>query len=160
MNQTNRHLKGLDLDLLAYQNNLKIKTKDNQRYLLDPVRKAYYKLLPEELVRQCWIQFLMLKLNISLGAISVEKQIDLGKDAKRSDMVVYQKGMPFMLFEFKSFKVKISERTCRQVAVYNMKLKVPYIIISNGIKHYAYHIDFENKQVDPLDTLPDLATNH
>lgn len=143
----------IELDLSEFHASLKIKTEDKKHLLFDPVRKSYFVVQPEELVRQSWIHYLNQSQNIPFSNLSVEKQIQVGELKKRFDLVLYNKATPFVLFEFKSFNVKITEDSCMQVATYNLDLKVPYIVISNGIEHFAYHIDFESKVAKPLDTL-------
>ena len=49
----------LKLPLKNYQNQLSIKTEDQTNLLWDPIRKHYYILQPEEMVRQLILQFLM-----------------------------------------------------------------------------------------------------
>lgn len=148
---------GLQIDLLAFQDKLNIDHKESGRYIFDPVRKTYIKVQPEELVRQCWIQYLMHEHDVTLASISVEKQIQSSNFGRRIDMVVYSRGKPKVLFEFKSFNAKINDKTCRQVAVYNMDLKVPFIVISNGIQHFAYSVNFEQREVMPMNQLPNLS---
>ena len=123
----------MKLDLSDYHPFLKIVKKGKDRYIFDPIRKDYYVLGPEELVRQSWIQFLINNLNISSAALSVEKQIRIFDGVKRFDLVYFNKGKAEILFEFKSFNVNITDATCHQVSAYNFELKVPYIVISNEI---------------------------
>jgi len=143
----------ISLDLSEYHAFLKIKEEDDKHLLFDPVRKSYFLVQPEELVRQSWIHFLRQENNVSFSNLSVEKQIIVGQQKKRFDLVLYQKAEPHVLFEFKSFNIQINEDTCMQVANYNIELKVPFIVISNGIEHFAYRVNFEEKVVEPLHNL-------
>ncbi len=147
----------MDLDLSKYHEFLKIEKRASERYIFDPIRKDYLLVQPEELVRQSWVQYLIRERNISAASIAVEKQIKLFNEAKRFDLLLYSKGIPQILFEFKSFKTKITESTCQQVAAYNFELKVPYIIISNGLKHLAYAVNFEDHSIEEINHFPDLS---
>jgi hypothetical protein len=91
--------------------------------------------------------------DISYASLSAEKTIALGQMSKRFDLIMNVKGVPYILFEFKSFNINITENTCRQVASYNMGLSVPYLIISNGVVHYAYQLDYKEKSIKALDNL-------
>lgn len=143
----------LKLDLQPYHQYLKFLDKDDGRYILDPVRKEYYKVQPEELVRQSWIQFLIRNFDIEKSSLGVEKQFRLIRQNRRFDLVLYRKAKAFVLFEFKSFTKAIRDEAVYQAAQYNIELQVPYIVISNGIEHHAFHIDFEKRQHKSLGDL-------
>jgi len=149
----------ISLDLSEFHSFLKIELRDKKQWLFDPVRKSYFIVQPEEIVRQSWIYFLQQKKSVSFSNLSVEKQILVGSVKRRFDLVLYDRGEPQVLFEFKSFNKTINEDTCMQVASYNYKLKVPYVVISNGIYHFAYKVDFVNNQVVPLQNLDFLDRN-
>lgn len=149
----------LDIDLHQYHTSISFRIKEGKRYLFDPIRKKELIVQPEELVRQSWIHYMSAEHKISYAALSVEKAVRVGEMNKRFDLIYNIKGAPEVLFEFKSFNVKITEKACRQVASYNLGLSVPYIIISNGIVHYAYRIDHNNKLITSLDNLDFLSRN-
>src|SRR5210317_421185 len=136
----------IELDLQKYHKDLNIKEDENGRSLFDPVRKKYVRIQPEELVRQSWIQYLTQECGISIASLGVEKQFSLNNLSRRFDLVFYQKAVAFTLFEFKSFNKSIDNDTAFQAAQYNIELKVPYILISNGVVHYAFSIDFEKNE--------------
>ncbi len=144
----------LDIDLSVYQKNLSLSVKDGKKYLFDPVRKAEYLLQPEEFIRQLWIQYLHKEHNIGFAALGVEKTIKIQSVSRRYDLVLYHKGVPEILFEFKSYKNKLTSEVAQQVAHYNMELKVPYIILSNGESTYGYQIDHVAKEIKALSRLP------
>lgn len=137
----------LDLDLSHYHQYLKITKSDSKQTIFDPVRKKHYVLLPEELVRQTWICYLHEAHNISFAALGAEKQLDDKGSSKRYDLVYYKKGKPHILFEFKSYKSKLSQSVAHQAADYNLHLKVPYMVLSNGLISFLYQIDFDNQAV-------------
>jgi hypothetical protein len=124
-----------------------------KRMVFDPIRKSDFIIQPEELVRQSWIQFILKDCGISESMISVERKLKLFKLNKRFDMVIYQKAKPYVLFEFKSFTQVIDDKVTQQIASYNMTLKVPYLVISNGIQHFAFEVDHELRTTVELDNL-------
>lgn len=142
-------------DLSQYHQYLKIERRAKERYIFDPIRKKFILVRPEELVRQTWIQYLIEGKKISPSSIAVEKQIKVFGEQKRFDLLLYEKGHPKVLFEFKSFKEAITEQVCRQIAVYNIELKVPYILISNGLVHHIFKVDFSNGEITELLDFPE-----
>lgn len=134
-----------------------MRLKDNKKYLFDPVRKKELIVQPEELVRQSWIYYLHHEHCISMASLSVEKQIKVGQFSRRYDLIAYKKGIPKVLFEFKSYNVNITDEACRQIASYNLTLSVPYLVISNGIVHFAYHLDHEMNDIKSLSNLTFLS---
>ncbi len=144
----------IELDLTKYHELLVITRSATKSLIFDPVRKKDFVLQPEELVRQSWIQYLHLEWGIAYGSLAVEKQL-AGTDTKRRyDLVYYKKGEPQVLFEFKSFQTKISDQTSLQIADYNRRLRVPYLVLSNGRQHYAAFVDFVTNKVTTLAELP------
>jgi hypothetical protein len=60
-----------------------------------------------------------------------------------------------MVIECKSQETKLDEKVIHQVAVYSRSLKVKYIGISNGLKHFCWEIDQDNHSVRGLDDFPE-----
>ncbi len=143
----------LDVDLQQYQGSISFRIREGKRYLFDPIRKKELVVQPEELVRQSWIYYLHEEYKVSFASLSVEKTVVVGERSKRFDLILNNKAIPEVLFEFKSFNINITEKACQQVASYNLGLSVPYIVISNGIVHYGYKIDHDNKIIEPLHDL-------
>ena len=144
----------LDIDLLAYQDRLKIVLEDGRRMIKDPVRKRNFVLQPEEVVRQLWMVYLHEQHDISFASMAVEKQLIIGEVKRRFDLVIFKKGVPYILCEFKSHKIEISNDTAMQAAHYNASLQVPYIILSNGAYSYCYSIDQDAQTVTVMSELP------
>lgn len=117
---------------------------ENKIEVFDVFRKKYVALTPEELVRQNFLHFLISQNGYPASLIGVEKGLDVNKMKKRFDAVVFSKfGVPVMLLEFKSPNVALSQKTFDQVSVYNLKMRVRYLLISNGLKHYCCQMDYE-----------------
>jgi len=133
----------------------KIQKKGGKLYIFDSIRKDYFVLTPEEWVRQNVVHFLINTHNYSSNYFKIEKQIKLNGRNKRFDILVYDtQGNPFLLVECKAPKVKISEATFAQIASYNMVLKVPYLLVTNGINHFICKIDFEKESFEYLQDIP------
>lgn len=139
-----------------------IKTRinnDGKTEVFDAIRKKYVVLQPEEWVRQQFIGFLIRHKNYPASLISIEKGLTINQLQKRFDAVVFSRnGLPLVLIEFKAPKVKLSEKTFSQVAAYNLKMHVKYLIISNGLTHYCCKMDYKNNSFLFLKDIPDYET--
>ncbi|HZV68254.1 MAG TPA: type I restriction enzyme HsdR N-terminal domain-containing protein [Saprospiraceae bacterium] len=149
-----------NIDLLSFQENLKYDRDSlGQLLVLDPVRKKYIRTTPEEIVRQLWIVYFLniLKLNIKL--IAVERLFVINGMPRRFDLVIFGKStQPILLAEFKGPGIRIQQSVFDQIAQYNMKLQVPYSLVSNGSEHYCFQIDDEVKGFIWQENLPVLIS--
>lgn len=144
-------LKALNLPEFDYN----IQKRGETHVIYDEIRKDYFVLTPEEWVRQNFVHFLVNHHNYSKNYIKLEKQIKVNNRVKRFDVLVYNKdAKPFLLIECKAPEVKISQATFSQIATYNMTLKVPYLIVTNGLQHFICEIDFENNSYKYLQEIP------
>ena len=141
----------IKIDYPPYQP--KIKKKNNRELIFDEVRKRWVTLTPEEWVRQNFLQYIIQVKKYPPSLIAVEKTIRLGDLKKRFDIVVYDAGsIPWMLIECKEMNVVLDKTVLDQVLRYNITLRVPYIVITNG--SYCFAFSNENGQVKALSTLP------
>ncbi len=148
-------MKLTELNLPSYE--AKITTKGGKHFIYDEIRKKEIVLTPEEWVRQNFIHFLINHHNYSKNYIKIEKQIKVNDRQKRFDGLVYDKnGNPIVLIECKAPEVKISQNTFSQIATYNMTLRVPYLIVTNGLSHFICEIDFENNSYNYLKEIPKI----
>ncbi len=91
--------------------------------------------------------------------ISVEKGLKVHNQQKRFDAVVFNNRLiPIVLIEFKSTDVKLSQKVFDQIAMYNLKMKVKYLIISNGLTHYCCEMNYELNNYRFLQEIPDFKT--
>jgi len=149
----------LDLRLDSYHTHLKFSKKENKIKLYDPIRKKHYVNQPEEVVRQLIIQYLILEKEISPNSIAVEKQIHVMGMEKRFDLLIYNKKMePRILIECKAPSVHVDQKVVDQIALYNIDLKAPYLLVTNGIENLFFNIDFTSKRAIALKKIPDKAT--
>jgi hypothetical protein len=113
------------------------------------------KLTPEEWVRQNFVQYLISEGKYPPGLIGIEIMFSLNKLKRRVDILIHNRqGKPVMIVECKEPEVKIDDKVFEQIVNYNMALKVPYIVVTNGIDHYACKIDHIENKWEFLLTLP------
>ena len=145
----------IELDLLRFKEELKFKNEGPKRFIFDLVRQKWLVAGPEEFVRQLFILYLIQEKDYSAGRIGIERGLKVNKMEKRCDILVYNAAMsPFLLVECKAPKVKITDRVFRQIAQYNMPLKVPYLIVTNGMTTYCCEMDYEQKDWTFLPEIP------
>ena len=145
----------IELPLMDHKNQLRLKTQDGKRYLFGSIRKKWLVLQPEEMIRQLLFHFLVEKLGYNKNRISVERGLKVNTLDKRFDLLVYDQTMqPFLLAECKAPHVKIDQEVFKQISWYNMPLKVPYLLVTNGIKTYCCSIDYEKQDYSFLNKIP------
>ncbi|MFO7829123.1 MAG: type I restriction enzyme HsdR N-terminal domain-containing protein [Bacteroidales bacterium] len=143
------------LNLPTYSFNIKL--KEQRKYIFDFIRKKYVLLTPEEWVRQNFLKYLVDEKKYPASLIAVEKEFKLNTLSKRSDAVVYNKsGIPVLIIECKAASVKIDQKVFDQIARYNIKLNVDFLVVTNGLDHYCCKIDFQNHTYSFLKGIPDF----
>lgn len=108
--------------------------------ILDTIRRKWVKLTPEEWVRQNFVRYLVGTGHYPAGLIAIEKMFIHNGLKRRTDILVHDRtGTPVMIVECKSHDVSLNDTdgAFDQIVRYNMKLGVPYIVVTNGINHYA-----------------------
>jgi type I site-specific restriction endonuclease len=123
--------------------------------ILDPLRRKYVRLTPEEWVRQNFIQYLINEGKYPAGLLGIEVMFRMNKLKRRVDILVHDRfGKPLLIVECKAPEIRIDETVFEQIATYNMKYKVPYLIVTNGMHHYACTIDHEAMKFEYLLVIP------
>ena len=134
---------------------LKTKLVEGTTQVFDQVRKKYLVLTPEEWVRQYFIHYLNQEKNYPLGLMGVEQMVKYNGMQTRADIVLYTlKGKPNMIVECKAPNVKITQDAFNQIAKYNFKLKVKYLVLTNGIQHFCCQMDYEMNEIKFLEEIP------
>jgi hypothetical protein len=114
---------------------LNIHEQDSRRYIWDPIRRKNVLLNKEEWVRQIFIGLLADFFPIS--RMAVEKRVKVNGLDQRFDLLIYDKELqPFLLAEFKNPDISLDDKVFHQALRYNQSLKVPYLLLSNGMVHY------------------------
>jgi len=123
--------------------------------ILDTLRKKFVKLTPEEWVRQNFVQYLIKEGGYPPGLIGIEVMSKYNDLRKRVDILVHNRsGQPVMIVECKAPDIKINDVVFDQIATYNMGFMVRYLLVTNGIDHYACRIDIEQKKYEFLNAIP------
>lgn len=133
----------------------RISGKEGSEMILDQLRKKYVRLTPEEWVRQNFIQYLINEGSYPPGLIGVEVMFNLNKLKRRVDILVHNRaGKPVLIVECKAPEIAVNDKVFDQIVVYNLGLKVPFIVVTNGLDHYACKIDFETNRYEFLLAIP------
>ena len=138
--------------------NPRIKKEGTRTSIFDPIRKSWVVLTPEEWVRQHIISYLVVEKDFPASLIQIEKGHKYSVGARRTDAVVYRKnGTPLMVIECKAATVPITQQTIEQIAHYNIVIQAPLLLVTNGLVHLGYHIDFKKGAINALDSIPNYS---
>ena len=138
---------------------LRIKEGPGTRLIYDPLRKKYVALTPEEWVRQHFINYLIGFLGYPPGLIKTEASFRLHGMLRRADILVHDRaGEPVLIVECKAPEVRINQDVFDQVINYNFSYGVRYLVVTNGITHFAGKVDTAVRSFNLLDQIPDYET--
>jgi len=136
---------------------LKTKLVEGTTQVFDAVRKKYLVLTAEEWVRQHFIHYLNSEKKYPLGLMGIEQMVKYNEQSTRADIVLYtNEGKPNMIVECKSPKVKITQDAFNQIAKYNFKLRVDFLVVTNGMQHFCCAMDYENNKITFLNEVPEF----
>jgi hypothetical protein len=139
---------------------LKLAKEQDEIYVYDIIRKKNILLTPEEWVRQHFIHYLIQSCKYPKSLFKVETGLQYNTLLKRSDIQIYNRqGSVFMLVECKAFSIPLSEQTLKQVTAYNKTIEAEWIVITNGLQHYAFQREGEGDQTAFMkrNVLPDFS---
>lgn len=121
----------------------------------DILRKKWVLLTPEEWVRQHFVHFLVGRLGFPASMMANEMGITLNSTSRRCDTVIYTRSLePLAIVEYKAPNVRIDRKVFDQIIRYNIVLRVPYLIISNGMEHYCIRVDMGAHKCTMLAAMP------
>jgi hypothetical protein len=132
--------------------NINIKKENGKSYIFCRIRKKWLILTPEEKVRQFTLQKLIEYYHYPEKFISTEKTLTVHGLRKRYDIVVYNRDLqPIILVECKAPAIMLDEKTLKQIAIYNLKMQVPFLMVTNGNKEYYFAVEnIEARQISEL----------
>jgi len=137
----------------------RLKNSENNTHIFDVIRKKFVVLQPEEWVRQHCVQYLIHQKNYPISLINVEKVVLINGLKKRYDIVVFNPdGSLALVVECKAPKVKITQAAFDQIARYNLTLKAPYLMVTNGLNHYFCTMNHNLESFEFLERLPNYNT--
>ena len=133
------------LNMPDYSDRIRLRKQDEQLQIFDSIRGRWLVLTPEEWVRQNTIIYISDTLEAPISRIANEVTINYNGLIKRCDSIIYDDyGNPLIIIEYKRTDVAITQRVFDQIAIYNLQLRVPYLIVSNGLQHLLCKVDFKN----------------
>ena len=134
---------------------LKISGKEGKEMILDPVRRRYVKFTQEEYVRQNFLQYLINEGKYPAGLLGIEVLFRFNTLRRRVDILVHNRlGKPVMIVECKAPDVAVDEKVFEQAANYNLKFKVPYLVLTNGMHHFACKFNHDLMNFEYLLVIP------
>ena len=138
---------------------IKIQEKGEKRQIFDFLRRKWVALTPEEWVRQHFTHFLVEHKNYPQALLANEVELRIGEKRLRCDTLLYNKELrPRMIIEYKAPTIQIQQKTFDQISVYNLLLKVDYLVVSNGLSHYCCKMNYERQSYQFLEDIPDYET--
>lgn len=132
-----------------------IESRQGGPHVWDPLRRLWVPLTPEEWVRQHFAHFLIEHLGYPPELLNHEVGIRLGARHKRLDGILYDSSLRArMLLEYKAPSIALSDRVLQQALRYNYALRASYLVLSNGLQHIAYQIDYDAHSYSILTQIP------
>lgn len=121
----------------------------------DVLRRKWLLLTSEEWVRQHFVHYLIDTLGFPASLMGNEIGIRLNSTLRRCDTVVYSSSLePLMIVEYKAPSVAIDQKVIDQIMRYNVVLRVPYLVVSNGMHHYCIMFDAATGKYKLLTRIP------
>lgn len=134
---------------------IRVEKRADKVYVWDILRARFVRLTPEEWVRQHFVHYLTGHLGYPPSLLMNEVPISVGSLSRRVDSILYTRSLrPVMLVEYKAPSIPLSQSVLEQILRYNYALRVPYLIISNGLEHHAYQIDYTAMTYSALTAIP------
>ncbi len=138
------HVQTTQLNLPAFEPRIR-PDSDSRRSgyeIFDPLRRRWVALTPEEWVRQHFVNFLVEHRGYPAALMANETSIKLNGLSRRCDSVAYSRTLkPLAVVEYKAPSVAISQKVFDQIARYNIVIGAPFLIVSNGMRHYCCRFD-------------------
>lgn len=118
--------------------------------VFDTLRNKWLTLTPEEWVRQHFVSFLQTHRGYPTALMANEFAITLNGTSRRCDTVVFDRRLhPRVICEYKSPSVAITQKVFDQIARYNIVLEAPFLMVSNGLRHYCCQFHGDSYQFLP-----------
>lgn len=129
--------------------------KGGRLRVFDVLRQRHITLTPEEWVRQHFIHYLITHKGYPATLLANEVSLSINGMQRRTDSVLYdQQAQPRMLIEYKAPSIALTQKVFDQISRYNIAMRVPYLIVSNGLQHYCCRINYEDNSYLFLQDIP------
>ncbi|WP_107039124.1 type I restriction enzyme HsdR N-terminal domain-containing protein [Brumimicrobium mesophilum] len=134
---------------------LKLSKKGDEIYVWDIFRKKKLLLTPEEWVRQHVLHFLINEKEVPATLIAAEYPIEVNKMVRRCDGVLFNReGKPIAIVECKAPKINLTEAVLHQIAQYNFRLRVNWLILTNGLQTIVAFVDQSSGAIQYFEEIP------
>lgn len=141
----------LNLPTFAY----KIQAFKTGQKIFDAVRKKYVRLTAEEWVRQHFLHYLIDHLAYPQALVRLEQGVRYNRLRHRPDIVVHDRlAKPLMLVECKAPSIDLTKDAWEQIARYNARCNARLLVVTNGINHFCWQIDYERGRHALLQEIP------
>lgn len=110
---------------------------DGVWHVYDIVRRRWVMLTPEEWVRQHLISEFLYR-GYPLVTLSLEKSMSFNGIIHRFDLAVFGSRGIMLLAECKKFDIPLNDDILAQALRYNLTLRSPVLLITNGIQHQLF----------------------
>ena len=118
-------------------------------------RRQWLVLTPEEWVRRNLVAYLTMCCGVDPLMVVEEYPVQLNGQPQRADVVVVgEGGRPRMLIECKAPEVELDQQVFAQAVRYNAVVGAPYLMLTNGLRHYCFEL--RDGQYQQLKSLPFL----
>ena len=133
----------------------KIQSSKTGYKIFDVVRKKYVRLTSEEWVRQHFLHYLVRHLAYPQALVRLEQGVQYNHLRHRPDIVAYDRfARPLMLVECKAPHISINHEAWGQIARYNAHFNAQLLVITNGVEHFCWQLDYEKGSHVLLPTIP------
>lgn len=134
---------------------LNIRADGDYYQVMDVLRRRFVKLTPEEWVRQHFIHYLIECKNYPMGLLGNEISLKLLGTKRRCDSVLFGNDcQPRMIMEYKAPHIALTQKVLDQACNYNLVLRTPWLILSNGLQHACCHINLATGAFDFKTEIP------
>ncbi|WP_317239020.1 type I restriction enzyme HsdR N-terminal domain-containing protein [Hymenobacter sp. 5516J-16] len=121
----------------------------------DVLRRRNVVLTPEEWVRQHVVHYLVNHRGYPKGLLSLERGHRYNQRQKRTDLVALDAtGQPLLLVECKAPSVPITAAVALQSATYNQTIGAPLLLLTNGLSHFCWRVNFAERTNERLAEVP------
>ncbi|WBO85521.1 type I restriction enzyme HsdR N-terminal domain-containing protein [Hymenobacter yonginensis] len=142
-----------ELDLPPFD--YKLTQSGSTMLIWDMLRRKQVVLTPEEWVRQHVVHYLISHRGYPKGLLSLERGLRYNQRQKRTDLVALDAtGQPLLLVECKAPSVPITAAVAQQAATYNQTVGAPLLLLTNGLQHFCWRVDFAARTNERLAEVP------
>lgn len=131
------------------------RNQDGSMQVFDPLRGKWLVLTPEEWVRQNFVGYLVSYLGYPRGRMGNEVSLRLNGNLRRCDTIIFDRsGNPLAVVEYKAPEVDITAEVFNQILRYNSVIRAPFLIVSNGLRHFCCRATFSPLSCTFLRNIP------